>query len=111
MTMLPGNIGILENTRFHLGEEANDPAWRRGWRRLATFTSTTLSPPLTAPMLRPRESRFLLPSFAGRAMEAELRRCERALGDPERPVAAVVGGAKVSSKLAVLGHLVARSIT
>jgi phosphoglycerate kinase len=50
----------------------------------------------------------LLPSFAGRAMEAELKALEAALGNPERPVAAVVGGAKVSTKLAVLGHLVGR---
>jgi len=49
-----------------------------------------------------------LPSFAGRAMQAELGALERALGDPERPVAAVVGGAKVSTKLAVLGHLVGK---
>jgi phosphoglycerate kinase len=49
-----------------------------------------------------------LPSFAGRAMEAELNALERALGNPERPVAAVVGGAKVSTKLAVLGHLVTK---
>ena len=49
-----------------------------------------------------------LPSFAGRAMEAELKALERALGDPERPVAAVVGGAKVSTKLAVLGNLVGK---
>ncbi|HEX2624294.1 MAG TPA: phosphoglycerate kinase, partial [Sphingomicrobium sp.] len=48
----------------------------------------------------------LLPAYAGRAMEAELKALQLALGDPERPVAAVVGGAKVSSKLAVLGHLV-----
>ena len=47
-----------------------------------------------------------LPSFAGRALEAELKALERALGNPERPVAAVVGGAKVSTKLAALGHLV-----
>jgi phosphoglycerate kinase len=49
-----------------------------------------------------------LPSFAGRAMEAELKALEKALGDPERPVAAVIGGAKVSTKLAVLGHLVGK---
>jgi phosphoglycerate kinase len=49
-----------------------------------------------------------LPSYAGRAMEAELNELERALGNPERPVAAVVGGAKVSTKLAVLGHLVGK---
>ena len=52
-------------------------------------------------------TRFL-PSYAGRAMEAELKALERALGEPERPVAAVVGGAKVSTKLAVLGHLVSK---
>jgi phosphoglycerate kinase len=52
----------------------------------------------------------LLPSFAGRAMEAELKALEKALGNPERPVAAVVGGAKVSTKLAVLGTSSARSI-
>ncbi|HKR24601.1 MAG TPA: phosphoglycerate kinase, partial [Allosphingosinicella sp.] len=50
----------------------------------------------------------LLPAYAGRAMEAELNALERALGDPERPVAAVVGGAKVSTKLEVLKHLVGR---
>ena len=50
----------------------------------------------------------LLPSYAGRAMEAELTALERALGNPEHPVAAVVGGAKVSTKLAVLGHLVSK---
>ena len=50
----------------------------------------------------------MLPAFAGRAMEAELKALERALGNPERPVAAVVGGAKVSTKLAVLGHLVGK---
>ena len=50
----------------------------------------------------------LLPSYAGRAMEAELKALEQALGNPERPVAAVVGGAKVSTKLAVLGHLVGK---
>jgi len=49
-----------------------------------------------------------LPSFVGRAMEAELKALERALGDPARPVAAVVGGAKVSTKLAVLGNLVGK---
>ena len=50
----------------------------------------------------------LLPSYAGRAMEAELAALEQALGNPQRPLAAVVGGAKVSTKLAVLGHLVAK---
>ena len=54
------------------------------------------------------ELTHFLPSFAGRAMEAELKALERALGNPDRPVAAVIGGAKVSTKLAVLGHLVGK---
>ncbi len=57
-------------------------------------------------MRRPRVSRTKLPAFAGRQMQAELDALDKALGNPEHPVAAVVGGAKVSSKLAVLEHLV-----
>ena len=59
-------------------------------------------------MPRPKGIAHLLPGFAGRAMEAELKALEKALGDPERPVAAVVGGAKVSTKLDVLRHLVGK---
>ncbi|HXH00478.1 MAG TPA: phosphoglycerate kinase [Sphingomicrobium sp.] len=108
MTMLPGNIGILENTRFHLGEEANDPELARGMAALGdyfvndAFSAAHRAHASTAGIAE------LLPSFAGRAMEAELKALEKALGNPERPLAAVVGGAKVSSKLAVLGHLVAK---
>jgi len=95
-TMMTGSIGILENTRFHLGEETNDyyvdDAFSAAHRAHASTEGIT----------------HFLPSFAGRAMEAELKALEAALGNPERPVAAVVGGAKVSSKLAVLGHLVGK---
>jgi phosphoglycerate kinase len=107
-TMLPGNIGILENTRFHLGEEKNDPELARAMAALGdyyvndAFSAAHRAHASTEGIAR------LLPSFAGRAMEAELKALERALGNPERPVAAVVGGAKVSTKLAVLGHLVSR---
>ena len=52
--MFPGNIGVLENTRFHLAEEKNDPCSRRGWRRSAMITSTTLSRSRTGPTPRPR---------------------------------------------------------
>ncbi|MFL6734839.1 MAG: phosphoglycerate kinase [Sphingomicrobium sp.] len=105
-TMLPGNIGILENTRFHLGEEQNDPELSKAMAALGDyFVNDAFSAAHRAHSSTEGLAR-LLPSFAGRAMEAELKALEKALGNPERPVAAVVGGAKVSSKLAVLGHLV-----
>jgi len=108
MTMLPGNIGILENTRFHLGEEANDPGLAKGMAALGDYyVNDAFSAAHRAHASTEGVAHFL-PSFAGRAMEAELKALEQALGNPERPVAAVVGGAKVSSKLAVLGHLVGK---
>ncbi len=107
-TMLPGNVGILENTRFHLGEETNDPALARGMAELGDYyVNDAFSVSHRAHASTEGVTHFL-PSFAGRAMEAELKALEKALGDPERPVAAVVGGAKVSTKLAVLGHLVGK---
>ena len=105
-TMLPGNIGILENTRFHAGEEKNDPELAKGMAALGDFyVDDSFSTAHRAHSSTEGITHYL-PSFAGRAMEAELNALERALGSPERPVAAVVGGAKVSTKLAVLGHLV-----
>ena len=107
-TMLPGNIGVLENTRFHVGEEKNDPDLARGMAALGDiYVDDSFSTAHRAHASTEGITHFL-PSFAGRAMEAELQALERALGDPERPVAAVVGGAKVSTKLAVLGHLVGK---
>jgi phosphoglycerate kinase len=108
MTMLPGNIGVLENTRFHSGEEANDPALAKAMAALGDFyVDDSFSTAHRAHASTEGVTHYL-PSFAGRAMEAELKALQRALGDPERPVAAVVGGAKVSTKLAVLGHLVGK---
>ncbi len=78
------------------------PNWPRRSRPMAISTSTTPFPPRTAPMRRPRAWRISCPSYAGRSMQAELEALEKALGNPEKPVAAVVGGAKVSSKLDVL---------
>src|SRR3954465_4410333 len=107
-TMLPGNIGVLENTRFHLGEEKNDSELAKSMAALADFyVDDSFSTAHRAHASTEGITHFL-PSFAGRAMEAELKALERALGNPERPVAAVVGGAKVSTKLAVLGHLVGK---
>ncbi len=108
MTMLPGNIGILENTRFHLGEEKNDPELARGMAALGDiFVNDAFSTAHRA-HASTEGIAHLLPAYAGRAMEAELIALQKALGDPERPVAAVVGGAKVSTKLVVLGHLVGK---
>src|SRR3954467_346379 len=107
-TMLPGNIGVLENTRFHLGEEKNDADLARAIAALGDYyVNDGFSVSHRAHASTEGVTHFL-PSFAGRAMEAELKALEAALGNPQRPVAAVVGGAKVSTKLAVLGHLVGK---
>jgi phosphoglycerate kinase len=106
--MLPGSIGILENTRFRLGEEKNDPELARGMAALGDYYVNDAFSVSHRAHASTEGVAHLLPSFAGRAMEAELTALEKALGDPERPVAAVVGGAKVSTKLAVLGNLVGK---
>jgi phosphoglycerate kinase len=107
-TMLPGNIGVLENTRFHVGEEKNDPELAKAMAALGDFYVDDAFSAAHRAHASTEGIPHYLPSFAGRAMEAELNALQRALGDPERPVAAVVGGAKVSTKLAVLGHLVGK---
>jgi len=107
-TMLPGNIGVLENTRFHSGEEKNDAALARGMAALGDLYVDDAFSTAHRAHASTEGITHLLPSFAGRAMETELNALERALGSPEKPVAAVVGGAKVSTKLAVLGHLVGK---
>jgi phosphoglycerate kinase len=107
-TMLPGNIGVLENTRFHLGEEKNDPELSKAMAALGDYYVDDAFSAAHRAHASTEGITHFLPSFAGRAMEAELKALEKALGDPERPVAAVVGGAKVSTKLAVLGHLVVK---
>jgi phosphoglycerate kinase len=107
-TLAPGDVAILENTRFDAGEEANDPAFAA---RLAALGDLYVNDAFSAAHRAHASTEgiaHLLPAYAGRAMAAELKALERALGDPERPVAAVVGGAKVSSKLEVLRHLVAQ---
>src|SRR4051794_36079682 len=105
-TMLPGNIGVLENTRFHLGEEKNDPALAKAMAALGDFYVDDSFSTAHRVHASTEGITHFLPSYAGRALEGELKALERALGNPERPLAAVVGGAKVSTKLAVLGHLV-----
>ena len=107
-TLQPGDIAVLENTRFFGGEEKNDPAVVARFAALGdlyvndAFSAAHRAHASTEGLAR------ALPAYAGRAMEAELNALEQALGKPEHPVAAVVGGAKVSTKLDVLKHLVGR---
>ncbi len=107
-TMLPGNVGVLENTRFHAGEEKNDPELAKAMAALGDYYVNDAFSVSHRAHASTEGITHYLPSYAGRAMEAELKALERALGNPERPVAAVVGGAKVSTKLDVLGHLVSK---
>jgi phosphoglycerate kinase len=106
--MQPGDVAILENTRFHAGEEANDPQLAKAMAALGDYYVNDAFSAAHRAHASTEGITHLLPSFAGRAMQAELQALEKALDRPERPVAAVVGGAKVSSKLAVLGHLLAK---
>lgn len=104
--LAPGDIGLLDNTRFWPGEEANDPNFAQAIAANGTFyVNDAFSAAHRAHATTEGLTHFL-PSYAGRSMEAELKALDAALGNPEQPVAAVVGGAKVSTKLAVLEHLV-----
>ncbi len=106
--MADGEVAILENTRFHPGEEANDPIFARDIAELGDlYVNDAFSAAHRAHASTEGLAHFLR-AHAGRSMEAELTALDRALGNPERPVAAVVGGAKVSTKLDVLSHLVAK---
>ena len=104
----PGQVLVLENTRFHAGEEQNDPAMAKQLASLADiYVNDAFSTAHRAHASTEGIARFL-PSFAGRLMQRELEALTAALEDPKRPVAAIVGGAKVSTKLALLGNLIGR---
>jgi phosphoglycerate kinase len=107
-TLQPGDVAILENTRFFGGEEKNDPAVVDRFARLGDLYVNDAFSAAHRAHASTEGLAHRLPAYAGRAMEAELNALEKALGKPERPVAAVVGGAKVSTKLEVLRHLVAK---
>lgn len=103
-----GGIVVIENSRFAPGEEANDPGMARGLASFGDFFvndafSTAHRAHVTTVGLADH-----LPAYAGRAMQTELDALEAALGNPQHPIAAVVGGAKVSTKLAVLEHLASK---
>ena len=103
-----GSITVLENTRFHAGEETNDAALIEQMAKLGDLYVNDAFSAAHRAHASTEGLAHVLPAFAGRAMQKELEALEKALGAPEKPVAAVVGGAKVSSKLDVLRHLVAR---
>ncbi|MBT2133589.1 phosphoglycerate kinase [Croceibacterium sp. LX-88] len=103
-----GDIGLLENTRFWPGEEENDPAFAQAIADNGDFYVNDAFSASHRAHASTEGLAHLLPAYAGRAMQAELEALGKALGSPEKPVAAVVGGAKVSTKLAVLEHLVSR---
>jgi len=103
-----GDIAILENTRFHKGEEKNDPALASAMAKLGDLYVNDAFSAAHRAHASTEALAHIRPAFAGRAMQAELEALEKALGNPEHPVAAVVGGAKVSTKLDVLKHLVAK---
>ena len=107
-TLQPGDIALVENTRFHEGEEKNDPQTVEMMAKLGELYVNDAFSAAHRAHASTEGLAHRLPAFAGRAMEAELDALEKALGNPEHPVAAVVGGAKVSTKLDVLRHLVAR---
>ena len=103
-----GDVVLLENTRFHPGEEKNDPALATALASLGdVFCNDAFSAAHRAHASTEGIAR-LLPACAGRLMEEELRALDAALGKPQRPVVAVVGGAKVSTKLDLLGNLVTK---
>jgi phosphoglycerate kinase len=104
--MADGDVLLLENTRFHAGEEANDPAFAAALAALGDIYVNDAFSAAHRAHASTEGIAHLLPSCAGRLMEAELRALEGALTTPARPVVAVVGGAKVSTKLALLGNLV-----
>src|SRR4030081_3678554 len=103
--MKPGDILCLENTRFHKGEEKNDPEFAAALAALGDiFVNEAFSVAHRAHASVEGLGRNL-PTYAGRTMQDELEALTRVLETPTRPLAAIVGGAKVSTKLELLGHL------
>jgi phosphoglycerate kinase len=106
--MKPGEVLLLENTRFHAEEEANDPAFAAALARLGDIYCNDAFSAAHRAHASTEGLAHLLPSCAGELMAEELAALDRALGQPERPVTAIVGGSKVSTKLDLLMNLVGR---
>jgi phosphoglycerate kinase len=103
--MRPGDILCLENTRFHAAEERNDPAFVGALAALGDLWVNDAFSVAHRAHASTEGLGHVLPAYAGRSMEAELEALTLALEAPQRPVAAIVGGAKVSTKLGLLDNL------
>ena len=106
--MKDGDILLLENTRFHKGEEKNDPEFTAAVARLGDVYVNDAFSAAHRAHASTEGLAHRLPAYAGRSMQAELEALESALGSPKRPLVAVIGGAKVSSKIDVLENLTAK---
>ena len=103
--MKPGDILCLENTRFHAGEEKNDPAFVAALAKLGDIWVNDAFSAAHRAHASTEGLGHVLPGYAGRAMQAELEALGKALEHPAHPVAAIVGGAKISTKLDLIGNL------
>jgi phosphoglycerate kinase len=106
--MKPGDILCLENTRFHDGEAANDPNFVAALARLGDLYVNDGFSVAHRANASTEGLAHKLPAYAGRAMQAELEALTKALHAPQRPLAAIVGGAKISTKLELLGNLLTK---
>lgn len=105
-SLQPGDVGLLENVRFHKGEEKNDPEFTK---KLAALGDIYVNDAFSAAHRAHASTEglaHLLPHAAGLLMEEELNALNNALGQPQKPVAAIVGGSKISTKLGVLNNLI-----
>jgi phosphoglycerate kinase len=108
VAMKPGDVLLLENTRFHKGEEKNDPAFVHQLAKLGDLFVNDAFATAHRAHASTEGLAHVLPAYAGRCMQREIEALESALGKPQRPVMAVVGGAKVSSKIDLLENLVSK---
>ena len=106
--MKDGDVLLLENLRFHAGEEANDPDFSRALAALGDLYVDDAFSVAHRAHASTEGITHLLPAYAGRSMQTELEHLEKALGSPARPVMGVVGGSKVSTKLDLLEHLLGK---
>ncbi len=108
-TLQNGEICVLENTRFHGGEEKNDADFAKALAELADFYVNDAFSAAHRAHASTHAIAKILPAFAGRSMQAELEALSLALETPQSPVAAIVGGAKISTKLDLLGNLTTKT--
>lgn len=107
-SLVPGEVILLENTRFHAGDEANDESFAAQLAQLGDFYVNDAFSAAHRAHASTEGIVHHLPAYAGRSMQGELEALEKALGSPKRPVVALVGGAKVSTKIDLLENLVTK---